>query len=212
MKGRARRFPRRVQVRFWADGNPENSYAGYSRNISATGMFIATIHPHRPGSRLTIEFQAEGKPFEIMGVVAHSAKVSPLLQAVRPSGMGVRFTARHAMLEQLLPEGEVEILDEEDRVVFPMYFSDAEEFVRVFDRDISNGGLFVPTSRPAELHSSVMIELNLPGGSRSMVTCLAKVVHRVQDGDGPGMGVAFAAPADVTASLEDVVEELRGAS
>lgn len=209
MKDRARRFPRRVQVRFWAESNPETSYAGYSRNISATGMFIATIHPHRPGSRMVIEFREEGETFAVPAVVAHSAKVSPLLQSVRPSGMGVRFSERSRALEQLLPVGEANVVDDDKRTIFPIYFSDVDELLEVYQRDIRNGGLFVPTSRPAEMDAEVSVELNLPQASKSVVTVIAKVVHRTEEGPNPGMGVAFSSPESVVSGLFELVQEVR---
>jgi Tfp pilus assembly protein PilZ len=212
MKERARRFPRRVQVRFWGASTPDNSYAGYSRNISATGMFIATIHPHKPGTRMLIEFQEDGKTFEVGAIVAHSAKVSPLLQAVRPSGMGVRFSSRSLELERLLPEGEIQVVDDEDRIVYPIYFSDVDELLEVYDRDIRNGGLFVPTSRPAPMDQEVSVELNLPRTRKSVVTVVAKVVQRTEDGPNPGMGIAFSNPDEVVGTLFDLIQDVRSAS
>ena len=211
MKDRARRFPRRVQVRFWAEANPGSSYAGYSRNISATGMFIATIHPHKPGTRMVIEFQEKGKSFEVYATVAHSAKVSPLLQSVRPSGMGVRFSSRCLGLERLLPEGETQTVDDEDRIVYPIYFSDVDELLEVYDRDIRNGGLFVPTSRPAAMDQEVSVELNLPRARQSVVTLIAKVVHRTEEGSSPGMGIAFSDPDLVVRTLEGLIQGVRKA-
>jgi len=211
MKGRAKRFPRRVQVRFWAEATPGSSYAGYSRNISATGMFIATIHPHKPGTRMVIEFQRKGKTFEVPATVAHSAKVSPLLQSVRPSGMGIRFSGRSAELERLLPEGEVQTVDDEDRTVYPVYFSDVDELLEVYDRDIRNGGLFVPTSRPAAMDQQVLVELNLPRARKSVVTVVAKVVHRTEKGSSPGMGVAFSDPDGVVRTLSGLIQGVREA-
>ena len=59
MRESARRHPRRVQVRFWPAGEPESSYVGYSHNLSATGMFVATVHPTKPGRVLVLEFKGE---------------------------------------------------------------------------------------------------------------------------------------------------------
>jgi Tfp pilus assembly protein PilZ len=172
-------------------------------------MFIATIHPHRPGTRMVIEFQEEGVTFQVRAIVAHSAKVSPLLQSVRPSGMGVRFSSRSLALEQLLPGGEIQVLDDEARTVFPIYFSDINELLEVYERDIRNGGLFVPTSRPAEKGSEVSVELNLPQARQSVMTVAAKVVHRTEEAPNPGMGVAFLDSDGVASSLYELMQELR---
>jgi len=197
-----------VQVRFWPEAQPDRSYAGYSRNISATGMFVATIHPMKPGTRLVIEMQGDGGAFTITGNVMHSAKVSPLLQSVRPSGMGVRFADRSHGLEQL-PADEVEAVDENDRKIYPIYFSTPQELVEAYDRDIRNGGLFVPTSRPAQMEQEISIELNLPRTEESVMTLVARVVHVVGSGPEAGMGVAFLSQGELMTRLSTIVDSMR---
>jgi Tfp pilus assembly protein PilZ len=209
MRARARRFPRRVQVRFWPEDEPERSYAGYSRNISATGMFLATIHPMKPGTRLVIEMRTEKSTFTIHARVMHSAKVSPLLQSVRPSGMGVRFVDRSPGLEELLPADEVQVFDEDHREVFPIYFSTPQEFVEAYDRDIRNGGLFVPTTRPAQMDQEVAIELNLPRTEDAVMTLVARVVHVARSGPEAGMGVAFVGQGEAMTRLSTIVDSMR---
>jgi len=209
MRDRARRYARRVQARFWPELEPDRSYAGYSRNISATGMFIATIHPMKPGTQLIVEMQGEDSPFTVEALVMHSAKVSPLLQSVRPSGMGVRFKRRNAELEKLLPVDEILPVDNEDRLVFPLYFATTDELLEVFERDIKNGGLFVPNVRPAAMDQEVTVELNLPRERDAVLTFVAKVVHRIASGPETGMGVAFTDLQDVVSRLGTIVDEMR---
>ena len=198
-----------MQVRFWAEGDEASSYVGYSRNISATGMFIATVHPVKPGRVLGIEFQGEEVQFKVRGQVVHSAKVSPLLQSVRPSGMGVKFLDRSLELESLLPADSVRMHGEQERSVYPMYFPSSEELVTIFDRDIHNGGLFVPTTRPAEMEEEVTIELHLPRPEDPVLTFMARVVHRVPEGDGVGMGISFHDRDAVVEKLAPLVEAFR---
>ncbi len=201
MKDRATRFARRIQIRFWPEDEPDKSYAGYSRNISVTGMFVSTAHPVKPGKILQIEFQGFDAPFRVRGQVMHSAKVSPMLQSVRPSGMGVRFLDRSAELEVLLPSDEPDPRRREGERVFPVYFKNRDEVRKVFERDIKNGGLFVPTARPAKLHQKVTIELHLPPPEDRVVTVDAEVVHRVGSGPRTGMGIAFDDQAEVLEAL-----------
>ena len=209
MRDRARRYARRVQVQFWAELEPERSYAGYSRNISATGMFVATIHPMKPGTQLVVEMQGEEAPFRVGAHVMHSAKVSPLLQSVRPSGMGVRFKGRSAGLERLLPADETLVVDNDDRLVYPLYFATPEELEEVYERDIKNGGLFVPTVRPPAIDQEVTVELHLPRDRSAVTTFVAKVVHRIASGPDTGMGIAFSEPQDVVKRLGAIVDEMR---
>lgn len=209
MKERATRHPRRVQVRFWPEGEASSSYAGYSRNISATGMFIATVHPTKPGRVLEIEIQSDNGDFRVRAQVIHSAKVSPLLQAVRPSGMGVKFLDRSKDLEDLLPESEARKGGEKERAVFPIYFSSPEELIESYERDIKNGGLFVPSTRPASMDEAVTIELHLPRPEDPVLTFHARVVHRVGSGPDTGIGIAFHDQDEVINRLGPVVASLR---
>ena len=209
MRQRAIRHPRRVQVRFWPETHPEQAHAGYSRNVSATGMFIATVHPLKPGTLVSIEFREDSEAFRVQAKVVHSAKVSPLLQAVRPSGMGVRFLDRAPGLERLLPEDERAVLNEFHSKIFPIYFASGEELLRIFDRDIKNGGLFVPTERPAEKEQLVSIELHLPRSEDPVLTFDATVVHRVDAGPDSGIGIAFRDPPQVLERLGPLVDSFR---
>ena len=158
---------------------------------------------------MVVEFLGGSKPFEVRATVAHSAKVSPLLQSVRPSGMGIRFVSRSLELEQLMPGGNLQPVDEENRRVFPMYFGTPQELLDAYDRDIRNGGLFIPTIRPAAIDQEVSIELNLPSQVQSVLTFVAKVVHRVDAGTGVGMGIAFSNPEEVVNRLRGVIDTLR---
>ncbi len=209
MRQRAIRHPRRVQVRFWPEQHTEQAHAGYSRNVSATGMFIATVHPLKPGTPLTIEFTDERTAVTVGAKVVNYAKVSPLLQSVRPSGMGVRFLDRAPGLERLLPEEERELLNEFYSTVLPIYFGSPEELLETFDRDISNGGLFVPTEREMELEQEVSIELHLPDSEEPVLTFAAAVVHRVDSGAATGVGVAFRNPTEVVDRLGPLVDSFR---
>jgi len=210
MRDRARRYPRRVQVRFWPEDEPEIANAGYSRNISATGIFLQTAHPVRPGRVLVVELQLEETSFQVRGQVVHSAKVSPMLQSVRPSGMGVKFIERCLDLERLLPAEEAR-QDSQERVIFPLYFPSAQELLETFERDIKNGGLFVPTTRPAEMEDDVTIELHLPRPEDPVLTIQARVVHRIDSGDNPGMGIAFLHQESVIQGLQPVIDSLQEA-
>ena len=46
----------------------------------------------------------------------------------------------------------------------------------------------------------------------SVVTFMAKVVHRIEEGDSTGMGVAFASPDEVVSSLSPLVAGFQGDS
>ena len=93
---------------------------------------------------------------------------------------------------------------------FPLRFRDAEQFRRVFDRDVKTGGLFIHTSRPPALDAVILVEVGVEGLAVPPIRLQARVVHRMEPPpDSPpgnllaGMGVQF---LDVARA----VEQLRG--
>ncbi len=99
------RHPRRVQVAFWKQGDPEHSYSGYTSNMSVSGMFICTTNPLARGSRLRIEVLDNERGFIVEGVVTHGMKTPIQLQAFRQSGMGVRMLKVEELIANFLDGG-----------------------------------------------------------------------------------------------------------
>ncbi len=85
-----RRLGRRLQVRFRQLGS-EGANVGYTTNISATGMFVATIRPLPPGTEIDVRVSDSKHSLRLDAVVVHARKVPATWQRIHPSGMGVRF-------------------------------------------------------------------------------------------------------------------------
>ena len=101
---RAVRRPRRVQVHFWRQGDP-NAHIGYTTNISLTGMFVATNTPLSSGARIRVEVIDRDRGFMVEGVVAHARKSPPELARLNQSGMGIRFLSVEELVRELMPAG-----------------------------------------------------------------------------------------------------------
>lgn len=88
------RKARRVEVQFWgaADQDPRS---GYTINVSPTGVFVGTSRPLPPGRKVRLSISIDEQEMTLAGTVVHAARVSPLLQRLRPSGMGIRFDREH---------------------------------------------------------------------------------------------------------------------
>ncbi len=99
-----RRLGRRLNVKFRPIGE-DTAHVGYSTNVSATGMFVATIRPLKPGTEVDIELSDKEHSIHLDAVVVHARKVPPNWQRLRPSGMGLRFldpSERSLALRQLV--------------------------------------------------------------------------------------------------------------
>jgi hypothetical protein len=100
----ALRRPRRIQVRFWKQGD-STGYIGHTTNISVTGMFLATSNPVPSGARVRLELTERERAFVLEGMVIHARRVRPELAKVNESGMGIRFLTVEELVRELMPGG-----------------------------------------------------------------------------------------------------------
>lgn len=102
---------------------------------------------------------------------------------------------------------------------FSIRFSEPDEFLEVYRRDILQGGLFVSTQYPARLQETVSVELFPPLPSAPPVLLRARVVQRFEprpgDFSGPnllaGMGLELLELPALMERLRPIVEQLQGA-
>ncbi|MCP4202637.1 MAG: hypothetical protein GY769_11965 [bacterium] len=117
---RHRRYKKRLQVRFWRQGD-DNSHSGYTTNISMTGMFVATNTPVRPDERIKVEILGDDGGRVLYGEVVHAARVSPLLSKLRQAGMGIRLLGVDELVGELIGRDRGRLREEvEFRVHAPM--------------------------------------------------------------------------------------------
>jgi Tfp pilus assembly protein PilZ len=211
---RSSRIPRRIQVLFQPRGESQ-AYRCYTTDLSAEGMHISTRHTQPAGTRVKIELLEEPAGFTVEGVVAHSRTVHPDLAKVLPQGMGVRFLSPGELVDGVLGKRPSEAVRVEvPDGVFPLQFATPGQFLETYRGDLRIGGLFVPTKRPARLHTEVTVEIHPPDPAFSPVTLKARVVRRfelpldVPAGVEPrvGMGVELLDPAVALERLRPIAE------
>ncbi len=265
---RNRRWPRQLEVRVWKQGEEGQGSRAVSTNVSRTGIFVRTQLVLPSGARVRLEIGHSGRSFAVEGVVMRALRSPTHLQAVMPSGMGIRFLTPEQALEELLPaidfqteervpggvesptspaipipmglrasgSGTPSFADEPPAPapprpppsrpppsaaqatpsastsrpaatssgtigslqVYPLRFRDAEQFRRIFDRDVKTGGLFISTARPPALDTIIQVEVLVEGQRDAPVALQARVVHRMEPPPGSppgnllaGMGVQF---------------------
>jgi hypothetical protein len=101
-----RRWPRRVEVRFWRPEQPEHVYHGVTSDVSETGAFIVTGTPMGTNTRIRVELLTEQGAFVSEAVVRRALHVHRELQSVKTSGMGVRFLEITELIHDILPHAE----------------------------------------------------------------------------------------------------------
>ncbi|MEM7350215.1 MAG: PilZ domain-containing protein [Acidobacteriota bacterium] len=212
------RRARRVEVRYQPRG-VEKRYRGYSANISTGGMYIDTNHLVPQGTRIRLEVGAGEAGFVIEAAVA---RVNKSLQTLRPSGMGVRFLEIGELLSEVMPEIRSVQPETDDKPLPPgtyrLHFADSKQFFEVYDRDLSTGGLFVPTSEPAPLNEIVTVILSVAEVETEPISFQARVVHRLDpampggEGGGnlmAGMGVELSNFETTLKSIWTLVAQLK---
>ncbi len=209
------RRSRRIQVGFWKSGTAKR-YRGYSANISTGGMYVETNNLISRGCRIRLEVGSGEHSFMAEAMVA---RVNKSLQTLRPSGMGVRFLTVEELLGELIPEiaSGAAVSAALPEGTYQLHFADRHQFLEVYQRDLSTGGLFIPTDQPAALNEVVTVEVSVAEAGIAPLTLQARVVQRLD----PDMGTLLSPSAGGTGNLmagmgveilgfEQALEALRG--
>lgn len=226
-KRKTPRYKRRIQLRFWSsdDRNPRK---GFTHNVSVAGMFIASNAPFKPGTRIFVEIPTSTEKMILQAEVRNSARVDPLLQKVKPSGMGIRFLTSEELMAELLklkkPPGEEKEVGEEAEVeesqglqgaVLTVTFTTPHDLANTYERDIRYGGLFVPTDQSVEEEDKVVVEFRFDWDSSLAVQVQSNVIKKFAAAEGSatgetvsGVGVAFTDPTSVTTQFSNVMSGL----
>lgn len=104
---RYERTTRRLPVRFRSRDQPnESPRRGYTTNVSAGGMYVATSHPLPSGTVVRCHVGEADNDVVLDGVVAHSHRIARELgTALGTGGMGVRLFTVKELLAQVSPAG-----------------------------------------------------------------------------------------------------------
>jgi Tfp pilus assembly protein PilZ len=93
---------------------------------------------------------------------------------------------------------------------FTVGFASPAEFLEVFQRDIVNGGLFVPTRYPGRLQETVLVDLVPPVPYAEPVRIRARVVHRFEPHSADISGVNLLSGMGLELQdLPQIIEQLR---
>jgi len=195
-----------------------------TRAVSEEGVFVCSLRPPAPGTRIDLKLYVPGGPSaeEAVAVVrewrsaegGYWAEFVDLPQPARDRITGLlERRARAAASGPPTPIGVMALkhtkqAGDDARRAFPRYdarfrvrFSTVQDFVLEYAANISAGGVFVETQNPPDLHAVVSVSMELPGGGDPVET-KGLVVHRVTTEDArakktaAGMGVQFMEASD----------------
>ena len=100
---KSRRWPRQLDIRFWAREGEDKPHRAVASNVSLTGIFVRTSAVFKAGTRIRLEVLYGGRSFMTEVVVARAIKTPSHFQTVKPSGMGMRFMSSEELVRELLP-------------------------------------------------------------------------------------------------------------
>ena len=203
----SRRFARRSQVRYRIKGKG-GFRSGFVKDISSTGLFIASAVPVVRGTEIEVEVvQDDGTTLQFEAVVARKVWRAPDLRLLGPSGFGARFMTPEELVDRLRGDcaaSEPTMPDEDG--MFRVVLDDPPGHLARQIGDLEQGGLFVSTDEPPALNADVVIELVHGDGAGSRVRAQGRVVQRVRPGQG---GTIAAGMAVHLADAPAVLEKLR---
>lgn len=153
----ARRFPRRLKVRF---GPQAPSLAGFTQDVSETGAFITATHLPPIGTPIVLEFEPAAGALISATVVRHSV-VPAELRSVRRHGFGVRTTTERSVMREVLELTRAEVrpatLPTEPLVVVP----DENAWEHRLTHEVRHGGLSFHTRTRVRFDEIVPVRVSL---------------------------------------------------
>lgn len=195
-KRRTRRYSRRLRVRF---GPSDFSHAGFTSDISATGMFVVTSAPVSIGNRIHVEVAIDEKEklfFE--GVVARLTIVPSELRQIVKGGFGLRFLTGPELMSEMIPHLK-------DKVRLISTYPTAESFKKSWHGELQRGGVFAWSEKEHPVNSILFVELDLSFCNR-MFSFEARVVHVVPGADGKfGIALMFLEQQAALQALQPLV-------
>jgi hypothetical protein len=198
-KRKARRFTRRLKVRFGEKNRPF-SHTGLTNDVSATGMFISTSTGIKPGTRLHVEVTTVDETLLFFeGVVARQVVVPPELRTLMRPGFGLRFLTGTELMSELIPSLK-------DQTHLQVVFDSVEAFRDAWERELKRGGAFLWAEKAYPLNSIVTVEFDFTFANRRLAF-ESRVVHVVPDQQGRhGMAFMFLDVNNATAALTALLQ------
>jgi hypothetical protein len=198
-KRKARRFARRLKVRFGEKGRPF-SFTGLTNDISATGMFVSTTAGIKPGARLHVEVTTADETLIFFeGIVARQVVVPPELRTLMRPGFGLRFLTGTEVMSELIPSLK-------DQTHLQVVFDSVDAFRDAWDRELKRGGAFLWAERAYPLNSIVTVEFDFAFANRRLAF-ESRVVHVVPEQQGRhGMAFMFLDVTNATTALSALLQ------
>jgi len=188
-------------------------YKEYTKNISKGGIFIKTENPLPPQTAIEIKLflPDEPEPLEAVGEVVHIIEPELAREKGWDAGMGVQFVDFEETMQAKLEKYINKRLKDnphllQDRRKHPrasirmkVRFPDLSTLLEKYAKDISQGGIFIPTNDPKPVGTVMNLTLIHPDTGEE-VEVQGEVVRVVTEKDvfenkekklTPGMGIKF---------------------
>ncbi|GMU65945.1 MAG: hypothetical protein AMXMBFR36_22190 [Acidobacteriota bacterium] len=110
----ADRFARRLDLRYWRSGGTQ-PLSGFTTNVSATGMFLATTQVLQPGERVRVELLDAKNGAMLEGQIVRVHRVTMALRHVDTPGAGVRFLPPEELVAAIVPAVRLRSIARQER-------------------------------------------------------------------------------------------------
>jgi len=206
--------------------NFEQFYKEYAKNISKGGIFIKSNNPLPPQTIIEIKIflPDDENPMDVVGEVVHIIEPEIAQQRGWDPGMGVHFVdCEEAMFKRLekyiddqskdKPAAKVDRRRHQRSTTrMKVKFPDLTTLLENYAKDISHGGIFIPTTDPKPVGVAITLTLVHPESGEE-VEINGEVVRVVTEKEAkehkdrklvPGMGVKF---INIESSQQMALEE-----
>jgi hypothetical protein len=193
-------------------GETDLSKVGFTRDVSAGGMFVICNGPLPSGNRLHIQVFLNDKDFLLLeGAQVYKKQVPLGLRTSGEQGFGVRFLlpmealARVTPAEQAASAASGSVPTAPQQPIFTAEYTTLEDLAAGWQRELRHGGLHVPADRALERDQAVAIQLRLPFAALTLEVAGKVLQSTSAPGGALGLVLVFTEPRRVLQLLGSFV-------
>lgn len=195
-KRRAKRYPKRLRVRFGEAKERGFPHIGITSDVSPTGLFVICARAVAPDTRLHLEVTLPGESLLYLEVVTTRQYLVPTeLRQVVNGGFGARYLTGGELLAAFFP-GKAEFAAR-PASPFTQVIDSPAAWKELVARELKRGGVFLWVAEAVKPDAVVTVTFDLRfSGQRLEVP--ARVVHCAPGPDGrQGVALMFTDPSAV---------------
>lgn len=184
-----KRARKRLKVLY---GEKDLSNVGFTRDVSLGGLYVICRTALPTAKRLHVQVFLDDKDFLLFeGVPVHVEQIPPPLRTAKEQGFGLKFMLPSEGMSSIIGATEGADIDGKRDTSFIVEYPTIDDLRAAWLRELSHGGVFVPTAAGAKRDQTVPIQIRLPFAGVSL-EIRGRVLQPMAANGAQGYSVVFA--------------------